>query len=193
MFRSYERYVVNSKYCVLRRHQTTLKRFELCSTRTLNEVVDRFMSNDSSSSHLIRLFFVCCRPALLSSTTSSVVFVRAWSVYPVVVRQRLVRNWSVSAAVAVETVVRPARPSSRTPSADVAVDLLASSGTSNLVIFVVVVFYVGAASSRRSSSTTTPHPTTLSTTSVLRRRLRPYPLYASRAHARRLATYVCKL
>ena len=102
----------------------------------VNEVVDRVTSNDSSSSDLIRLSFVCCRPALMSSTTSSVVFFRAWSLYPVVVsvypavvRQRLVRQlvrlsrcrcWdrrpsqllsllrssSVSAAVAIETVVR---------------------------------------------------------------------------------------
>ena len=42
--------------------------------------------------------------------------------------QSLLRLSSVSAAVAIETVVHPARPSSRTPSAVVAVDLLASSG-----------------------------------------------------------------
>ena len=110
-------------------------------------MLDRVTSTDSSSSDFICLTFVCCRPALLLS----VVFVRAWSVYPVVVRQRLVRQlvrlsrcrcgdrrpsqslslWrpsSVSAAVAIETVVRPARPSSRTPSAEVAVDCLTLRG-----------------------------------------------------------------
>ena len=55
-------------------------------------MVDRVTSNDSSSSDLIRLSIVCGRLALLSSTTSSVVFVRASSVHPFVVRQRLVRQ-----------------------------------------------------------------------------------------------------
>ena len=91
----------------------------------------------------------------------------------------LLRPSSVSAAVAIETIVRPVRPSLRTPSAEVVVNLLASSGTSNFVIFVVVVFYIATASSCRSSSTTTRHSTTSSTTSVLRHRLRPYPLYTS--------------
>ena len=102
-------------------------------------------------------------------------------------------NLSVSAAVAVEIRRRPVRPSTRIPSVEVAVDLLASSGTSNLVIFVAVVSYVGASSSCRSPSTTIRHSTTSSTTLVRRRRMRPYPLYMSRAHARRLETLICKL
>ena len=128
----------------------------------MNEVVDRVTCNNSSSSDLFRLPFVCCRPSLLSSTTSSVVFVRALYVYPVVVRQRLVRQlvslsrcrcWErrpSSPTFVEDTVLRGRRRSAR------------SLGKSNLVIFVVVVvvvvvvgFYVGAALSCRSSFTTT--------------------------------------
>ena len=164
----------------------------MCSTRTLNEVVDRVTSSDSSSSDLIRLSLVCCRPALLSSTTSSVVFVSVWSVYPVVVRQRLVRQlfrlsccryWdrrSCSSTFVEDTVRLGRRRSAR---------LFGNVEPRHLRRRLLC----RAASSCRSSSTTTRHSTTSSTTSVLRRRLRPYPFYTSRAHARRLGTFVCKL
>ena len=111
-FRSYEWYVVNLKYCVLHRHQTTLKRSELCSTRTLNEVFDRVTSNDSSSSEISRLQtssvcpssaadqHFCRRRRHPSSSSAPDPSKRLWCV------NVLFDNWSVSAAVAVETVVR---------------------------------------------------------------------------------------
>ena len=158
----------------------------------MNEVVDRITSNDYSYSDLIRLSSAAdqhfCRRRRHPSSSSAPGPSTRLSYVNV-----LFDNWFVSAAVAVEIVVRSARSSSKKLSAEVAVDLLACSGTSNIVIFVVVVFYVGAASSCRSSSTTTRHSTTSSTTSILRRRLRPYPLYTPCAHARRLGTFVCKL
>ena len=183
---------------VLHRHKTTLKRSELCSTRTKWSTGSRLTTHRlQTSSVCLRLLSTstCRRWRHLSSSSAPGPLTRlsystSCSTTGPSQPLSLLRPSSVSAAVALETVVHPARPSSRTPSAEVAVDLLASSGTSNLVIFV---FYVAAASSCWSSSATTRHYTTSSTTSVLHRRLRPYPHYMSRVQTRRLGTFVCKL
>ena len=79
-----------------------IKRSELCSTWTLNELVDRVTSNDSSYSDLIRLSFIqhfCRRRHHPSSSSAPGPSTRLSYV------NVMFDNWSVSATVAVEIVV----------------------------------------------------------------------------------------